>query len=46
MPVAGSTVKVRIFSGVLCRDLLDVHAALGRADEGDAAESRSISSAR
>ena len=36
MPEAGSTVKVRTFSGVLCGDLLDVHAALGRADEGDA----------
>ena len=36
MPEAGSTVKVRTFSGVLGGDLLDVHAALGRADEGDA----------
>ena len=30
-------VKLSTFSGVLRRDLLDVHAALGRADEGDAA---------
>ncbi len=36
MPAAGSTEMVMIFSGVLVRDLLDVHAAFGRDDEGDA----------
>ena len=30
-------VGVTIFSGVLCRDFLDVHAAFGGGDEGDAA---------
>ena len=34
-PVAGSIVKVWIFSGRVVGDLLDVHAALGRGDEGD-----------
>jgi hypothetical protein len=36
-PVAGSTVKVTIFSGVSWATCLDVHAAFGRDDEGDAA---------
>ena len=35
-PAAGSTRTVAIFSGVVVRDLLDVHAAFGRDDEGDA----------
>ena len=36
MPVAGSIATFRIFSGVLCGDLLDLHAALGRGHHGDA----------
>ena len=36
MPVAGSTEKVTIFLGRVVRDVLDVDAALGRDDEGDA----------
>ena len=35
MPTSGSTCTVRIFSGVCSRDLLDVHAALGRAEDRD-----------
>ena len=37
MPVAGSTEKVTDLLGRVVRDLLDVHAALGRDHEGDAA---------
>ena len=36
MPVAGSTENVMIFSGVVVRHRLDVHAAFGGNDEGDA----------
>ena len=34
IPLAGSIATLRIFSGVSRRDLLDLDAALGRADHG------------
>ena len=37
MPEAGSTVRVAIFSGVVGGHGLDIDAAFGRGDEGDAA---------
>ncbi len=40
MPVAGSTEMVDDLFGRVVRDLLDVHAAFGRDDEGDARGAR------